>query len=61
MVEFLPITGFKPTLKSPIVGLRRRVNIVKFARGICVIDLVAAAFQFIEAFQRWSVRRQSER
>lgn len=61
MIDLLPINGFEPMLKSPIVGLRRLVNIVKFARGLCVIDLDAAAFQFMEAFQRWSVRRLSGR
>ena len=60
-IDFLPINCFTPMLKSPAVGFRRRVNIVKFVLGICVIDFDVAAFQFMEAFQRWSARRLSER
>lgn len=61
MIDFLPITGFTPMLKRPDVGFRRRVNIAIFVLGICVIDFDVAAFQFMEAFQRWSAGRLSER
>ena len=39
MIDLLPIVDFLPTLKSPMVGVWRRVNLVKFIFVICVVFL----------------------
>ena len=60
IVGLLPITDFVPTLSSPMVGVRRRVNVVGFISEICIVFLWCSGFFNLPKLSRCDLREDCQ-
>ena len=60
MIGLLPITDFAPRLSSPMVGVRRWVNVVGFISEICIVFLWCSGFFSLPKLSRCDLREDRQ-